>query len=263
MNKDKKALLIGINYIGMNGELKGCINDCENVRKWLIQEYQYEPDSIVVLSELSDHQHLKPTKSNILYEMKRLVKDATEGCYRFIGYSGHGGSQPDLSNDESDGKDETICPIDYQINGVIIDDTIREILINKMPKNSYLHGIFDSCHSGTIADLKYRCVSKSSYPNLCNYDLVTLNNPVTDAFVCILSGCRDNQTSSDVVVNKTGFGALTLCFLKSYDKNKAMNKVTYKNMIKSVSIILKDKKHTQIPQLSFGQFIDINKSFIC
>ena len=32
----KKALLIGINYFRQQGELKGCINDVQNVRKFLI-----------------------------------------------------------------------------------------------------------------------------------------------------------------------------------------------------------------------------------
>lgn len=32
----KKALLVGINYFGEQGELKGCINDVHNVRKFLI-----------------------------------------------------------------------------------------------------------------------------------------------------------------------------------------------------------------------------------
>ena len=34
--KRKKALLIGINYIGQRGELKGCINDVHNIKDLLM-----------------------------------------------------------------------------------------------------------------------------------------------------------------------------------------------------------------------------------
>jgi hypothetical protein len=37
-NGRKKALLIGINYFGQNGELRGCINDVQNIKKFLVCE---------------------------------------------------------------------------------------------------------------------------------------------------------------------------------------------------------------------------------
>lgn len=40
--------------------------------------------------------------------------------------AGHGGSVPDVSGDEEDGKDETMIPVDYKTAGQIKDDTIFE-----------------------------------------------------------------------------------------------------------------------------------------
>ena len=37
--KRKKALLIGINYIGQRGELKGCINDVHNIKDLLMSRF--------------------------------------------------------------------------------------------------------------------------------------------------------------------------------------------------------------------------------
>lgn len=34
----KKALCIGINYFGQNGELRGCINDAKNMKAFLIRK---------------------------------------------------------------------------------------------------------------------------------------------------------------------------------------------------------------------------------
>ena len=39
----KKALLIGINYIGTSSALNGCINDVENIKRYLLtKDYREE-----------------------------------------------------------------------------------------------------------------------------------------------------------------------------------------------------------------------------
>ena len=58
----KRALLVGINYRGTKSELSGCINDVENVKKYLLKR-GYSEENIVVLT---DDTPVKPTKSNIL-----------------------------------------------------------------------------------------------------------------------------------------------------------------------------------------------------
>ena len=35
---NKRALLIGINYVGTNAALRGCVNDARNVRAHLINQ---------------------------------------------------------------------------------------------------------------------------------------------------------------------------------------------------------------------------------
>jgi hypothetical protein len=42
MQGKRKALLIGINYIGTRSELRGCINDVHNVRNFLMQRAGYQ-----------------------------------------------------------------------------------------------------------------------------------------------------------------------------------------------------------------------------
>jgi hypothetical protein len=44
----KKALLVGINYFHQTGELKGCINDALNVRKFLIGKFFPSSATIVL-----------------------------------------------------------------------------------------------------------------------------------------------------------------------------------------------------------------------
>ena len=37
----KKALCIGINYTGQNGELRGCINDANNMKSFLLRRSHF------------------------------------------------------------------------------------------------------------------------------------------------------------------------------------------------------------------------------
>ena len=48
----KKSLLVGINYFGQRGELRGCINDVKNM-KAVLQSYGFptDPSSMVVLTD--------------------------------------------------------------------------------------------------------------------------------------------------------------------------------------------------------------------
>ena len=63
-------------------------------------------------------------------------------------YSGHGSQVIDVSGDEPDGKDETICPHDFATEGMILDDDLRKVF-SSLPAGVHLDVILDSCHSGS------------------------------------------------------------------------------------------------------------------
>ncbi|KAG1047951.1 hypothetical protein G6F43_009630 [Rhizopus delemar] len=156
----KKALLIGINYFGTEHELNGCINDVENIESFLISNYEFKREDMVILTD--DHPHdskYYPTRANILASMHWLVEDAQPNDSFFFHFSGHGGRVKDLDGDEEDGYDETIYPVDFQefegTSGQIIDDTMHDILVRPLCEGCRLTCIFDSCHSGTVLDLPF------------------------------------------------------------------------------------------------------------
>ena len=45
----KYTLLIGINYVGTSGELRGCINDVENTKEILTEKVGYPKENIIAL----------------------------------------------------------------------------------------------------------------------------------------------------------------------------------------------------------------------
>lgn len=121
-------MLIGINYFGQKGQLRGCINDVKNMSKFLHDRFQYKWDDMVILTDDQQHPKSQPTKQNILAAMHWLVKDAQPNDSLFFHYSGHGGQTKDLDGDEGDGYDETIYPLDFRYTGHIVDDEMHRIM---------------------------------------------------------------------------------------------------------------------------------------
>jgi len=292
----KKALLIGINYIGTDSMLRGCVNDCMRFKQFLINEQKFNEDDIEFMNEFTHDKSKIPTKQNIINEIKKLAEyfqdveekrpkskkqkkelmpmnvssessinnESSQFHSVYFQYSGHGGNQKDTNGDESDRKDETLVPLDYETAGMISDDVIRSLLIDILPSNVKLFCIIDACHSGTILDLKYNCLTKIT-PDNASYNLTASSNykPSNCSVICF-SGCRDNQTSADTeevndeTGNKEPAGALTWAFLKSYAILKEKEKkIVYKNIIKNIAILLKKNGYDQIPCLSSGKAINI------
>jgi len=259
----RKALLIGINYVGTSSALRGCINDVLNIREFLINEFKMEEDEIIMLTEAAGSNDLKPTHANILKYIKWLVNDAKNGDKLFFHYSGHGTHIRDYSGDENDNQDECICPLDYSKAGLITDDVLRQVLVDVLPKGCNLFGLFDCCHSGTILDLKYNYLFNSN-PSQNTYNTqIEKKSKDTKADVILLSGCLDNQTSADAWIDRKSQGAMTYSFLKTYYNLKEKNKtVNCQRLMKDLNVYIKRSRFTQIPKLSTGNMLNLNSKIV-
>lgn len=242
-NKNKLALLIGINYKGTENELNGCINDVENVKKLLINKFNYAPENIMMLT---DETEKKPTGNNILYNIYQLLikthrnKNINEVWFH---YSGHGYYTRDHDNDEIDNQDECIVPLDYKKNGIISDDTIYKYF-SWLPSGVRCMSIFDSCHSGTIMDLEYK------YDYSMN-KIKKENKKIINSKIICISGCKDDQTSLDVYnffeIGKYN-GALTSALILILEKFNYH--ISIVDLVDEIKIYLKKKGFSQIPQLT-------------
>jgi metacaspase-1 len=241
-NNKITALIIGINYNSTLYQLNGCINDAENMQKYC------NSSGFKNTVLLTDNTSIKPTKQNIIKEFKKLLNNSDAGDLLVFSFSGHGSYIRDNNGDENDGRDEMIIPIDFQ---PILDDEFRNIIQTNLKKDVTLFALFDSCHSGTVLDLKYQ------YYDSSNYDEFTINEKVfeTNGDVIMISGCADAQTSMDSYFNNKWQGALTWSFLESL---KELESPTWRELIKNMRDILKNKNYEQIPQLSSGRFFDID-----
>lgn len=238
----KIALLIGINYVGTSGELRGCINDVNNTKDKLINIYGF--DSVKSLTDDSSDPKLQPTFINIITSLYELIiqsiNDPTTEVW--ITYSGHGSYIRDYNGDESDRKDETIIPVDYKTYGMITDDLLHYIL-GLFPESTTRIVIMDCCHSGTILDLPYRYVSGDKIVKENHSSKIKGN-------IIVISGCQDDQTSADVVdlTTNIGGGAMTMTLLDVLETYNYT--IDCWSLLKKMRVSLQKKGYTQIPQLS-------------
>ena len=118
-DNSKLALIIGINYIGKNGELNGCINDTKKIIEFLKTRCGYDDSNIILLT---DETEVKPTKNNILNAIDTFVNRANNNNLKelWFSYSGHGSYTWNYGGDaEQDNKDEALVPLDYDHSFVI------------------------------------------------------------------------------------------------------------------------------------------------
>jgi len=149
----KRAVLIGINYVGQQGELSGCHNDVLNINDYLKDVHDFEDSNMTVL--MDDGVHQDPTRENIMAAYTAIACDSQPGDVVFLHYSGHGGKLKDDDGDEEDGYDETLIPLDYEQAGQIRDDDLLKDVVLKFSRGVFITSIMDCCHSGTVLDLPY------------------------------------------------------------------------------------------------------------
>ena len=89
----RRALFVGINYVGQKGELRGCINDVKNIKNFLTDNYDID-ESLVLTDDQKDPKSI-PTRANILNAFRWLREGAKAGDSLIFHYSGHGGSVKD------------------------------------------------------------------------------------------------------------------------------------------------------------------------
>ncbi|KAH6833276.1 metacaspase 1 [Perilla frutescens var. hirtella] len=254
--RGRRAFLCGVTYRKQKHQLKGTAHDVNNIRDLLLQRYHFPKESILTLAE--EESYNPPTKKNIEDGFKWLIRGIQPGDSLVFYFSGHGKRQREFNGDERDGFDETICPVDFETSGMILDNDINEAIVRPLIQDVKLHAIIDSCHSGTVLDL----------PQV--YDITTGkwedNSPPSGAYkgtkggtaICF-SACEDYQLAADTSAfspEKEMTGAMTITFIlavkAALDKNES---ITYQDIM--------DSMHQTIKQASKsgGFFAGIRRFF--
>ena len=263
----KKALLIGINRYRIPGaDLRGCVNDVNNMQAVLMDHYGFTSADIKTITDLS------ATTKAMQAGIRQLVKDAKAGDVLLLHYSGHGANVPDADGDEADARDEILCPTDLDWKKPLSDDWLR-LTFNRLKKGVSLTVIMDCCHSGTNTRAlpPPDALSIPRYlPNPWDIAAVEsgrkLRGKVTgelrtsarasrrkrdivhaDIPELLITGCRDTQTSADAYIAGSYNGALTFHLV---DTIRAANgRLTYRELHQGTLAGLRSGDFDQVPQL--------------
>ncbi|KAF8504307.1 peptidase C14, caspase domain-containing protein, partial [Russula emetica] len=243
----KKAVCIGINYTGQNSQLDGCVNDAQNMYRFLMDRLGFHSRDIIRLTDDARDPRNLPTRSNILGAMRWLVRDAHKHDSLFLHYSGHGSQVKDLNGDEVGGYDEVIFPLDYAQTGTIIDD------IKPLPSGCRLTAVFDSCHSGSILGrwTIESCYHSDGRVRSSSITAQFLAEKSTPAEVICWSGSTDAGTAADVQQGGgIAVGAMSYAFLSALS-NKS--RLTFEDLLRDLRRAT--RKYHQKPQLSASHHI--------
>ncbi|KAI9121611.1 hypothetical protein K1719_008644 [Acacia pycnantha] len=149
--------------------IKGSVNDVANMRELLVKIFDFPTEGVHELTEDKQSENFYPTKKNILRELEWLVEGCQKGDSLVFYFSGHGIQQTNSKEDEIDAMDESICPVDFLHEGMILDNEMNSKLVWPLVEGVTLHVIADTCHSGTVLDLSYvydpeKCTWKDNKP---------------------------------------------------------------------------------------------------
>ena len=202
------SLHIGLNsvdpneYEGWDGELAACEFDAKDLLA--IAKLQKFTSSTILLTK-------QATADAVISAMKSAAKQLAAGGLFLLTYSGHGGQVPDRNSDDRDGKDETWVLYDR----MLVDDEIYAQWA-KFKAGARILVLSDSCHSGTVtrvvppfiegrprARMIPPKINKEVYKaHQKEYDKIQQEVEPAEkggvkASVILISGCQDNQLSSD------------------------------------------------------------------
>jgi hypothetical protein len=218
------SLHIGLNsvnprhYAGWSGELNACEADANDMSS-LASSQTFAAKKLLTR---------RATRAAVKSAIAAAAKKLKGGDVFFITYSGHGGQVPDLNGDEPDHLDETWCLYD----GELIDDELFAAW-GQFSAGVRIIVLSDSCHSGSVAKAAllttimpssgetrvYRAMPatlalrvytqhQKFYDKILKDPKVAKAQANIKASVQLISGCQDNQLSSDGAFNGLFTGTL-------------------------------------------------------
>jgi metacaspase-1 len=234
------SLHVGLNsvdpnsYEGWDGTLIACENDASDLQG-IASSLNYETHTLFTM---------KATRAAVLQAMSKAAQQLAKDDIFLLTYSGHGGQVPDTNGeeaDEIDKKDETWVLYD----GEVVDDQLHE-LYTRFKAGVRVVVLSDSCHSGSVTRALYertapieaeagvrahstfrskripRDVQSKVYErHKSEFEKIQRETKEAvkrrpEATVILISGCQDNQLSSDGDVN----GLFTETLLKVWNEGK-------------------------------------------
>lgn len=254
------ALLIGINDYPTK-PLKGCVNDVNSIKSTLIRKFNFLDDYHIqtLLNDEATKEAIKAAfETQLINNAKQLKSEGKEGIFVFQ-FSGHGSRVPDQNGEEPDGWDETLCPVDTNLESSshdLLDDEIETLLTELTKYTDNVTVILDSCHSGTATrDLEFTprrlerpTLKSTNNTQQSDVSPTKLPIPPSPKYV-VLSGCMPGELSLETT-DDTGVHHGLLTSALSAALENATETDTYRDIWEKVDAGIKSKGiSSQNPQI--------------
>lgn len=236
----KRALIVGISDYG---------NAKEDPNKW---SNISGANDVALLSPLFKQQGYKVTTlsdaqatySGITSALKKVAKQSQKGDIVYLHFSMHGQPFEDLNEDETDGWDEALIPVDaqmqytegkYEGKNHLLDDELEKYISqirSKIGTNGQLYVVLDACHSGTASrgDDEHVRGIREGFTRSDKYYTPDRSKETNDYFkvsttkgqspVTIVEACRSYQLNREVRDAGTGvwYGSLSYYIAKAMEE---------------------------------------------
>ncbi|KAJ6748275.1 METACASPASE-4 [Salix purpurea] len=182
--------------------------------------FKFPESSIIMLTEEETDPSRRPTKSSMRLALSWLVQGCRPGDSLVFHFSGHGSQQKDYNGDELDGYDETLCPTDFETQGMIVDDEINAVIVKPLPPR------------GMDRSGKYEWEDHRPRTGVWK--------GTSGGQVISFSGCDDDQNSADTsALSKiTSTGAMTYSFIQAIERGHG---TTYGSMLNAMRSTIRKK----------------------
>lgn len=235
--QEQRALLIGIDqYAPPAGytpsttagrkdfvDLDGCINDGLSIYSVLTSKFNFSPQNIDTLFDVS------ASREGILNAMNDLLTKSKPGDIAFIYYAGHGSQVNNSLSFEADKLDQSIVPSNTWQEGVkdIRDKELSKIFNDFLDNKIKLTVIFDCCHSGSISRGPNEHPEKLRFMPMDNWDAkdpAKYAIPETrdgDNFLIFSAAQSDEFAAEQRDEHYIPHGAFTLAFIEALNQQSA------------------------------------------
>jgi Caspase domain len=245
----KLALIVGINDYQAVTKLRGCVSDAKNMQLLLTGKYEFPKEDVVLLLD-KEATHAAIVKAFQEHLIGRADRDAIVVFH----FSGHGSQMKDDGNEEVDGMDETIVPVDSRTAGVydITDDEINGLFQELTKKTKNVTFILDCCHSGgnvKVPELVRRAPPDTRPPPApAAYARAVANGERGD--YVLIAGCKADEVSFEFTdpLSKQPCGALTYFFVQAV-KSANAEQSTYRDIMDQVQAQVTRAYPSQHPQI--------------
>lgn len=280
------ALLVGIDaYQSPVPALQGCHNDIDTVGELLATRV---PGDTLNIRTLLDDQ---ATRAAVIAGFREHLTQAKEGDVALFYYSGHGSQEPapeEWWHLEPDHLDETLVLYDSRTAGQwdLADKELAALIAGVADNRPHVLVVLDCCHSGSgtrapledgtagrhaPTDRRQRPLSSflfdrahaDAYSGTPAADRAALGDSgwsLPSANHVLLSGCRSNETSKEVVHNGRHRGALSSALEAALCASGG--KLTYRDVHRQVSAIVRKTVRAQNPQLETSTPGDLDRNFL-